>query len=666
MSPLIRQFNGQAIVVLTLAFSIAWSTPASTNLDWEHLDKTCHSQKCDEQLNIHFLEDISKNMNPNIDPCKDFHQYACGNWKNHHREATVPLYSEKLMLGKFHKIFAEQKDREELKNDKIFEKLQHYYDVCVEAMEKEDVLQLQEYVQAMKALDRLHLTSATNWPKTLRELNEYSKLDIFVYGNVERLNVHISQLNIYPHNTEKAANLTQEIYDVLSHHNYTQETLKELQQSFLSLEADLANMVNNCISIAKHDEKCGYSTDMPWKELLQYNSSLHWKSLFAAHALEPQSIVAVTKLNSIHQIFHYLDSQKQQFLYSLTRFLNQVHGLAHNLRSDKDSPASQVCLHQMLRICPLFMNYVYEEVYYDNQKRSLSDVVIVKLFEQIKHQLAVKLDQNPWLLPEDSVGYFRAKLQMRQLNIGNVPQNVSLSFYEQLVADLKVAPEQNFYHNHLEAQRHFQSLQTNLSSMPSIAISFELLSPNLAAIDYNSPFCSQNLIIIPFNYLQAPFYDHELWPSLLYGDFANTLGHELAHDYDVDYLRFDYEGNYNDQQSAKIAENMQFQQNIKCLEKQPTNFLAERIADIGGLRLVLNAFVKSSQYLRKNGKIFFLQYAQFFCGGADEKLFAQQDPTHDVDSVRLNYTLSQFREFAEVFECPMGSPMNPSEKCTWW
>uniref|UniRef100_A0A1I8PS92 Peptidase M13 C-terminal domain-containing protein n=1 Tax=Stomoxys calcitrans TaxID=35570 RepID=A0A1I8PS92_STOCA len=668
---LINPFSVQAIVLMTLAFSIVSGTPLSNHLAWDRLDKTCLFPKCDEQLNIAFLEQLAKHMNPSVDPCKDFHQYACGHWKTHHQEATMPLHAEKLMVDKFHKIFTDHRDRAELKNDPVYRKLQHYYDVCVHTLEREEDYQLEQYMQAMKALGRLQLTPETHWLKTLRELNEFSNLQLFVYGNVGRSNVSVSKLYISPQSTKAAFNLTQEVYNLLRHHNYTQAPLSELEKRFNTLEADLLHIVDSCthkMEDSNDEEGCESNIDKTWNELLQHNSSMYWKLLFEDYALQPHHTVGVTKLNSMLEMFQYLDSQQQQtlFLYSLTRFLNYLQELTLNLRSDKDSPAPQVCLRHMQKYFLLSMNHVYQKIYFDAQKRALSQAVIAELFEQIKHQLSLRIEQNDLELQPESLEYFTKKLQMRQLNIGNVPKNVSLNFYEQHMADLNVAPHHNFYHNHLEALRHFQGLAVNLSSTQSILHSFELLTPDMPNIAYNSPFCSQNLIIIPFSYLQAPFYENGLWPALLYGNFANMLGHELTHDYDANNFRFDYGGNYNSQQAYAISQNSQFQRNVRCLEKVPTNFITERIADIGGSRLALNTFAKNSQYLRENGKIFFLQYAQFFCGGADEKKFATQDPSHDVDSVRLNYTLSQLPEFAEVFECPLGSPMNPSEKCEWW
>lgn len=49
--------------------------------------------------------------------------------------------------------------------------------------------------------------------------------------------------------------------------------------------------------------------------------------------------------------------------------------------------------------------------------------------------------------------------------------------------------------------------------------------------------------------------------------------------------------------------------------------------------------------------------------GAKADLLSDQ---HPPAKYRVIGTLSQFPPFAEVFECPAGSKMNPEEKCHLW
>lgn len=39
---------------------------------------------------------------------------------------------------------------------------------------------------------------------------------------------------------------------------------------------------------------------------------------------------------------------------------------------------------------------------------------------------------------------------------------------------------------------------------------------------------------------------------------------------------------------------------------------------------------------------------------------------HSLDKFRVNIPLMNMPEFAEAFECPLGSKMHPEKKCAVW
>ena len=40
--------------------------------------------------------------------------------------------------------------------------------------------------------------------------------------------------------------------------------------------------------------------------------------------------------------------------------------------------------------------------------------------------------------------------------------------------------------------------------------------------------------------------------------------------------------------------------------------------------------------------------------------------SHTLFKYRVNVVLSNFKPFADTFNCPIGSPMNPEAKCAVW
>uniref|UniRef100_A0A1I8N7R3 Peptidase family M13 n=1 Tax=Musca domestica TaxID=7370 RepID=A0A1I8N7R3_MUSDO len=672
---------GLLIIFLSSLFpNCCWAKPTPSSLSkpsydrsvWEHVNKTCLSHDCDENVNIQHLQHMATHMNRAIDPCENFHEYACGQWKMQHEEHTTMAVGERLLTERYEEIFARAKPNP-LRGDRVYEKLQLYYDVCRES-EREEKASWRHYVGALRAMGYLHFRhNESHWLGTLRDLNLFSNMRIFLFGHVERQNYSQFMLNLYPHDVDERVQLTQEIHDIFRHYNYTQKTLEDLRGQFENLEMDLENILRPSCANAIRDEdgECDLSQELSWQELLQRNSSINWQLLLSGFSLEPEDVVTANDFESMEKIKNYLDASSPRllFLYSLTRFLNYLQNHPHNIVGKGGQPPA--CLRHMRKIFPLTMNYVYDRIFYNPERRSLSDPIITTIFEELKSEFSLSLDRNAMQLSAESIQYLKAKLKTLQLNIGNLPKNVSHEFYREFVGDLNINREQSFYWNHLEALRHFFRRHRRLASPSKFSpvwYSFNLHMPdfwdNLDTTAYY--FSRANYIVLPFAYLQLPFYDHRFWPSLLYGDLANTLGHELIHAFDTKFLFYDHAGNYNEDLAMDIINNANFQSNRQCLEREPTEFLSERIADISGTRLALRTFIKNPEFLKHNGKLFFLQFAQFFCGSADRQAFAQLDSVHDPDSVRLNYTLAHIPEFAEVFECPLGSPMNPIEKCKLW
>lgn len=106
-------------------------------------------------------------------------------------------------------------------------------------------------------------------------------------------------------------------------------------------------------------------------------------------------------------------------------------------------------------------------------------------------------------------------------------------------------------------------------------------------------------------------------------------------------------------------------------------FAGENIADNGGLKAAYHAylgFAENNKELPLPGlnmthkQLFFLSFAQVWCQSSTMEatnLQIKKDP-HSPSKFRVIGPLSNLREFADEFKCPLGSKMNPKEKCEVW
>ncbi|KAH9418201.1 hypothetical protein DERP_010755 [Dermatophagoides pteronyssinus] len=210
-----------------------------------------------------------------------------------------------------------------------------------------------------------------------------------------------------------------------------------------------------------------------------------------------------------------------------------------------------------------------------------------------------------------------------------------------------------------------------------------------------------NTITIPAALLTPPFYDSTLPLSMNYGAIGSIIGHELTHSLDNDGLRFDHNGNYHLKalydENIWLSDDMlhSFNKQSECLVEQYSNIqepwtglkldgnntLGENIADNGGLRQAFYAFRNQTyQHPQQANQIladlddfdpeqlFFLANAQIWCTKYRRQSLSSiidYDP-HVPARYRVNIPASNLPEFADAFDCPSGSPMNPNRKCILW
>lgn len=68
-------------------------------------------------------------------------------------------------------------------------------------------------------------------------------------------------------------------------------------------------------------------------------------------------------------------------------------------------------------------------------------------------------------------------------------------------------------------------------------------------------------------------------------------------------------------------------------------------------------------------QLFFLNYAQIWCGSMrpEDALTKIRSSVHSPGPIRVLGPLSNSEDFARAYNCPSGSPMNPTQKCNvWW
>ena len=201
-----------------------------------------------------------------------------------------------------------------------------------------------------------------------------------------------------------------------------------------------------------------------------------------------------------------------------------------------------------------------------------------------------------------------------------------------------------------------------------------------------------NEIVFPAAILQAPFFDPESSDAENYGGIGVVIGHEMTHGFDDQGRNFDANGNMANWWTAedaeafnarakKLGEQFDAVEVLPGLHANGTYTMGENIADQGGLRVAMTAFLDSQ---KKKGvdvekvtieglspfQVFYLNYANLWGQNVrDEEIRSlTTGDVHSLGENRVNVTLRNFEPFFKAFNITEGQPMfrPESERVIIW
>lgn len=203
-----------------------------------------------------------------------------------------------------------------------------------------------------------------------------------------------------------------------------------------------------------------------------------------------------------------------------------------------------------------------------------------------------------------------------------------------------------------------------------------------------------NEIVFPAGILQAPFYDPEASDAENYGGIGVVIGHELTHGFDDQGRQFDSQGNmvnwWTDEDAAefkKLTEGLVDQ--YSAVEVLPGLYangrytLGENIADQGGLRIAMTAFLDSqkkkgvdvkSEEAKIDGfdpmQVFYLNFANVWANNIrDEEIRSLTiGDVHSLAKNRVNVAIRNLDTFFTTFGITDGDDMfrPQSERVVIW
>ena len=637
------------------------------------------------------------------DPCVDFYQYACGNWRKNN-----PIPSDQSRWGRFNELaernryllYVDLKKAADSPATPLQRKYGDFFAACMDSdladkLGDQPILPLFTRIDAIK--DKKDIAAVAAY------LDSKTPTGIFFRFGVEQDEKDSSKqiegvsqggltlpdrdyyLEDNPHMQEIRAKYHDYIVTVLKLTGETEDQAKADAGEVIEIETALAKGATARVELRDPDKRYHIMT---LTALDQLDPNFDWSAYFTGvHAprvedlnvgqpdffkaenqlLGDESLDALKVYLKFHVINGVADWLSQSFQDANFDFFQKtLQGQAEQTpRWKRCTSATDRALGEAVG-----QDWVKEN-FPPEAKQNMEQLVAA-----LKKALADDIQALPWM-SEDTKKQAEVKLDEFRQKIGYPDKWRDYSKFEvtrtNFITDLDHSAEFRF------------NYELNKVGKPVDEKEWGMTPPTVNA--YYAP--PMNDINFPAGILQPPFYDFSKDPAVNFGGIGVVIGHEMTHGFDDEGSKYDGHGNVKPWWTD--ADRKAFDERLQCEIDEYGSFepvpgvhlngkltLGENTADNGGIRIAWQALLAT---LAEEGKSiddkidgyteaqrYFISFAQIWCENRSEqtsRVAAKVDP-HSPGMFRTDGVVRNFDEFGKAFGCHKGQPMMPEDACRVW
>ncbi|XP_052438211.1 neprilysin isoform X2 [Carassius gibelio] len=658
---------------------------------------------------------LIENMDPTVDPCDNFYQYACGGWlkKNIIPETSSRYSTFDILRDELEVVLKGVLEREESGSSSSLTKAKVLYRSCT----NESVIEQRGGAPLLKvlpdvfewpiAMDDWDTTYGMNWraEDTIAKLNEkYGKqvLISFFIGTDDRdSNAHII------HFDQPSLGLSSRDYYVctgpyeeacVTYENFMTDLAKLIRKE-RRLEVNDTNIRQEVARMMMMEKEIANATDTPEDrnnpvllynkmplEILNNNFTLEINSrvfnwtLFTNKIMDTVGIpitdseeVIVYAPNYFKRLNPVLAKYTKRDIqnYIVWRFImNLVVGLSRTYRETRKAFRKAIygttSEPAVWRQCAIYVNSnmenavgrLYVEEAFPGDSKDMMDEMITNITEVF----VSNLDDLAWMDAETKKAAEEKARAIRE-RIGFSENILNNTYLDQEYQNLSYSAEE-YFENIL---KNLEFGQKKRLKKLKIKVNKEEWITGAAVVNafYSS---SRNQIVFPAGILQPPFFGKGQPWSLNYGGIGMVIGHEITHGFDDNGRNFDKDGDLKDWWTPSSTQ--KFQELSKCIVDQYGSFswdlanghnlngnntLGENIADNGGIRQSYQAY---QNYVKKHGKEaplpgIDLNHEQLFFLNFAQVWCGTHRPEHAVNSIKTDvHSPGKFRVLGSLQNFP--------------
>lgn len=419
------------------------------------------------------------------------------------------------------------------------------------------------------------------------------------------------------------------------------------------------------------------------EQLKENYPNIPWDGFFIeTMGIEPPQQVVVTEPNSIKQADNLMAtlSDREKKDYYLWLYVNDAAPFLSDDFSDASFEFGKVMYgvkeqrprwKRALSDTEGIMGEAIGELYVGKYFPQSSKEYMIGLVENLRTALGKHIIHVPWMSDDTKIQAMK-KLNAVSVKIGYPDKWKDYS-------KLEIDPSLSYWENIHNAFM-WQRQQTLDKWGKPVDPSEWGMTPQTVNAYYN-PF--KNEIVFPAGMLQTPYFDPEASDAENYGGIGVVIGHELTHGFDDQGSQFDADGNMFNWWSAEDRNNFnaltqRLVKQFSAVEVLPGLMangeytLGENIADQGGLRIAMTAFLDSQ---KKKGidvesekaiidgftplQTFYLNFANVWANNIREEHIRALTvgDVHSLGKNRVNVSLKNISPFYNAFDIKEGDDM---------
>lgn len=634
------------------------------------------------------VADMRSWMDLNEDPCNDFYNFACGNWK---RINSAEIH-KKFFSNKFEVVYTamERRTEEFLSKPKdgnpIDDKIRDFYQSCKNVAYSRNEFKLAlknvyheygEFSCLKKKNDNESDSDNTfNWWSTLAKIYNTYGLSYIVHVNVDNhLNDH-NRTMIFLERSES------QVLDIM----------RGIMELFFTLilevkEAEALKVVTNILDFQKTLSEAGTKASSggrtPLEHYALYNTTM-FKSKYKKLLNATEFLQTVLNVTDLPEELYIGDAK---YFDDLVKIFNTT-----DPRTIEDYILWSLVEEYFIGIltCASTSNRYFgkylQHTIYQQYRSEEYEKEIHKVWNELKTTFKERLQSGlyPWMTKGTTQNALQ-KLNKTEFMLNTYDNENFEDFYK----DIEIDPA-NYVLNVQNVLKKIEALRQDKLEKTTVSLD------DLQKEAFNPRYYDRlNQIRFPVSSLQPFHMWHTIYPKAIkYATWGSVMAHEMFHAFDDFGRHFDGNGSaitWWDEKSIK-----EFDMRKACFRRQYHEYTfngqqmpdspeqRENIADNGAVRF---AFWTYQQWFNRNkqtikdilvsesfrnfsynkNQIFFISYAQFWCEDIDPQYHSYYgvNDAHGPSKIRINGALSNFNAFAQAFKCDQkaGAKMNPLEKC---